>query len=187
MANEPVRSSGSMTISQVDVADEPVALVAGVVAGGVGELGAERVVDVGELGVVVVAEVHGEGVGDDLVALDVDVAGGVDLADEAPADLDRADAGLEDAAEHALHQVLESAFEAAGTHGRPRYRPAAVPLAPGRRSRWSGVGPVAKVGELVTRASGGIGRRGGFRFLCPKGRGGSSPPSPTEPNSSEAV
>jgi hypothetical protein len=29
------------------------------------------------------------------------------------------------------------------------------------------------------RASGGIGRRAGFRFLCPKGRGGSSPPSPT--------
>ena len=30
-----------------------------------------------------------------------------------------------------------------------------------------------------TRASGGIGRRAGFRFLCPKGCGGSSPPSPT--------
>jgi hypothetical protein len=29
------------------------------------------------------------------------------------------------------------------------------------------------------RASGGIGRRAGFRFLCPKGRGGSTPPSPT--------
>ena len=31
------------------------------------------------------------------------------------------------------------------------------------------------------RASGGIGRRAGFRFLCPKGCGGSSPPSPTLP------
>ena len=30
-----------------------------------------------------------------------------------------------------------------------------------------------------TRASGGIGRRAGFRCLCPKGCGGSSPPSPT--------
>src|SRR5262245_3585179 len=30
------------------------------------------------------------------------------------------------------------------------------------------------------RASGGIGRRAGFRCLCPQGRGGSSPPSPTE-------
>ena len=32
-----------------------------------------------------------------------------------------------------------------------------------------------------TRASGGIGRRAGFRCQCPKGRGGSSPPSPTTP------
>ena len=30
------------------------------------------------------------------------------------------------------------------------------------------------------RASGGIGRRAGFRCLCPKGCGGSSPPSPTD-------
>src|SRR4051812_10723664 len=37
----------------------------------------------------------------------------------------------------------------------------------------------AIVAFLVTRASGGIGRRAGFRFQCPKGRGGSSPPSPT--------
>jgi hypothetical protein len=33
--------------------------------------------------------------------------------------------------------------------------------------------------RLVTRASGGIGRRAGFRCQCPLGRGGSSPPSPT--------
>ncbi len=32
---------------------------------------------------------------------------------------------------------------------------------------------------LLTRASGGIGRRAGFRFLCPKGREGSSPSSRT--------
>src|SRR6201999_1769531 len=31
----------------------------------------------------------------------------------------------------------------------------------------------------LTRARGGIGRRAGFRFLCPQGRGGSSPPSRT--------
>ena len=35
--------------------------------------------------------------------------------------------------------------------------------------------------RLVTRASGGIGRRAGFRCQCPLGRGGSSPPSPTTP------
>src|SRR4029079_16570825 len=32
---------------------------------------------------------------------------------------------------------------------------------------------------VAFRASGGIGRRAGFRCLCPQGRGGSSPPSPT--------
>src|SRR5918992_5013643 len=41
-----------------------------------------------------------------------------------------------------------------------------------RRSRGQGLPSTA-------RASGGIGRRAGFRFLCPQGRGGSSPPSPT--------
>ena len=35
------------------------------------------------------------------------------------------------------------------------------------------------VRDPSTRASGGIGRRAGFRFLCPRGRGGSTPPSPT--------
>src|SRR6185312_13171962 len=33
--------------------------------------------------------------------------------------------------------------------------------------------------EPATRASGGIGRRAGFRCQCPQGRGGSSPPSRT--------
>ena len=32
----------------------------------------------------------------------------------------------------------------------------------------------------IPRASGGIGRRAGFRCQCPKGRGGSSPPSRTQ-------
>src|SRR6202051_3352182 len=43
-------------------------------------------------------------------------------------------------------------------------------------------GPPETVGyrDAVARASGGIGRRAGFRFLCPKGCGGSSPPSPTQ-------
>ena len=37
----------------------------------------------------------------------------------------------------------------------------------------------ARLVTCRTRASGGIGRRAGFRFLCPQGRGGSSPPSRT--------
>ena len=36
-----------------------------------------------------------------------------------------------------------------------------------------------RVTILSARASGGIGRRAGFRFLCPQGREGSSPSSPT--------
>src|SRR6185437_10557059 len=39
--------------------------------------------------------------------------------------------------------------------------------------------PAPSVNVQARRASGGIGRRAGFRFLCPKGCGGSSPPSPT--------
>ena len=34
--------------------------------------------------------------------------------------------------------------------------------------------------DAAARASGGIGRRAGFRCQCPKGRGGSTPPSRTE-------
>ena len=37
------------------------------------------------------------------------------------------------------------------------------------------------------RASGGIGRRAGFRCLCPKGCGGSSPPSPTTTHRADAT
>ena len=46
---------------------------------------------------------------------------------------------------------------------------------PGGRPIW------VRYRDAVARASGGIGRRAGFRFLCPKGCGGSSPPSPTHP------
>ena len=52
-----------------------------------------------------------------------------------------------------------------------------------RSNRWS---PIASdricclwANLVRSRASGGIGRRAGFRFLCPQGRGGSSPPSRT--------
>ncbi len=38
---------------------------------------------------------------------------------------------------------------------------------------------VLPIPSFSTRASGGIGRRAGFRCLCPKGCGGSSPPSRT--------
>src|SRR3954447_7356400 len=45
----------------------------------------------------------------------------------------------------------------------------------------AGLGGVVRVGypERASRASGGIGRRARFRSVCPKGRGGSTPPSRT--------
>ena len=52
-------------------------------------------------------------------------------------------------------------------------------LAPGRPERRAGRRRGSASLIVSTRASGGIGRRAGFRFLCPKGCGGSSPPSPT--------
>jgi hypothetical protein len=52
----------------------------------------------------------------------------------------------------------------------------------GRRPR-PGLGGLAALGYPVraARASGGIGRRARFRSVCPKGRGGSTPPSRTQP------
>ena len=109
----------------------------------------------------------GEVVGHDRAAPDVDRAVVVHLADQAPAELDRAQPAPEDAGEHALDHALEPALEPLETHEGPRY--------PARQASVQ----VAIALSLLTRASGGIGRRAGFRFLCPKGRGGSSPPSPT--------
>ncbi len=64
-----------------------------------------------------------------------------------------------------------------------------VPGGPCHADAWRGTArygppgsaaPKAEYAVTRTRASGGIGRRAGFRFLCPKGCGGSSPPSPTQ-------
>ncbi len=58
-----------------------------------------------------------------------------------------------------------------------QYRPIGGVTCPPRRS---GPPSARDYSCPVARASGGIGRRAGFRFLCPKGCGGSSPPSPTK-------
>ena len=72
-----------------DGAHEVVPLLACVLANGFDQLGAQRVFDVCEPGVVGRREHHGEVVGDDPLALDVDRAMVVHLPDEAPAELDR--------------------------------------------------------------------------------------------------
>ena len=105
-------------------------------------------------------------------------------------DLDGLESAAEGLVEGPLHQPLEPPLEPLESHGREcteqslATEPARAPaehlevrgrLRGQRRSfvGWAVGYPVA------LRASGGIGRRAGFRCLCPKGCGGSSPPSPT--------
>ena len=100
-------------------AQEGVPLVAGVLAGGVGQLSGEGVGDLGEGGVVLGADHHHEGVGDDGAPPDVDGPVDVHLAGEAPADLDRSEAGPEDAREGALDGLLQPLLEPLQPHGPP--------------------------------------------------------------------
>jgi hypothetical protein len=83
-----------------------VALVAGVLAGGLGQFGDQCVLDALEAGVVIGAERDGEGIGHDAPALDVDRAVVVHLPEQAPTELDGADVALEGAGEHAVDHTL---------------------------------------------------------------------------------
>ncbi len=89
-----------------DRAHEVVALLAGVLAGGLDELGAERVLDVGEPGVVLGREVDREFVGHHPPALDVDGPLVVHLADQSAAELDRPDGVAGTAREHTIDHTL---------------------------------------------------------------------------------
>src|SRR5690606_26574401 len=95
--------------------EEVVALLAGVLAAGLDQLGAEGGFDVGEPVMVVAGEVHHELVGHDSIAFDVDGAVVVHLADEPAAELDRAN-GVAGTPEHALDHTLQAAFESLHTH-----------------------------------------------------------------------
>src|SRR5690606_26032821 len=81
----------------LDGADERVALVAGVLAGGIGQLAAERAEQVAELGGVVRRDAERERVRHQRAPVDADGAVRVDLALELPAELDRAEASAEQA------------------------------------------------------------------------------------------
>ena len=93
-----VKRPGLRLLSTVMVdtnrAHEVEALGAGVFAGGLAQLVVERLVDVGEAGVILGAELEAEVVGHDAPALDVDAAVVVHLAEQPPAELDRTNAGV---------------------------------------------------------------------------------------------
>src|SRR5918994_3463346 len=88
-----------------DRAHEVVPLFAGVLTHRFHELGAQGVLDVGEAGVIVGGEQDPEIVGHEPLALDVDGAVIVHLADETAPQLDRPD-GVAGAAEHAFDHTL---------------------------------------------------------------------------------
>ena len=91
-------------------AHEVVPLLAGVLAGGLDELGLQDVVDVVEAGEVTGAEVDDEVVGHDPAALDVDRALVVHLAHDPATELDRADGGT-GATEHPLDHTLQAPLQ----------------------------------------------------------------------------
>ena len=200
--------------------EELVALVAGVLPGGFGELAGEGVGERLEALGVGGGEVDADVVRRDEAAAHAEGAAVVEHADHAVPDLDGLEPAAEGLVERALDQPLEPALEPLESHvtsalgarsrlsfsgrdtrstvvrsrgrgvclgrectgGSCRFRGsvnrACAPLTPnpdeltesGAQPHWYAASP---------RASGGIGRRGGFRCLCPKGCGGSSPPSPT--------
>ena len=94
-----------------DIAHEVIPLRAGVLAGGLTELGVERVVDLGEAGVIARAERNGEQVRHDAPTLHVDAAMIVDLAEETTPQFDRTDGGLGAAGKHALDHTLQTVLE----------------------------------------------------------------------------
>ena len=138
MRNEPVCRRSSVSRSTSTGPEEGVALVAGVLAGGVGELAAQVVFDLGEAVAVVGIDPDRRRRWERGAATDVDGTVVVHLAGQAPADLDRAQPALEDAGEGTLDHVLELALEALETHEGQRYP-----------ARQAGPGPIASLCSLT--------------------------------------
>ena len=111
----------------LDGAHEAVALVPGVLAGGVGQLAAEAVLDALELLEVVVGQRDGEVVGHHGAAADADGAVVVHLAHQPAAQLDRPEPALERPGERALDHALEASFEAADPHRQEVSEPRSPP------------------------------------------------------------
>ena len=92
-------------------------------------------------------------------------------------DLDGLQPAAEGLVEGALDQPLEPALEPLESHA-TRSVPV-TPFAPTFTGANTGKDGTTSLVRSPLRASGGIGRRAGFRCLCSQERGGSSPPSPT--------
>ena len=120
-----------------DRASELVALAAGVLARGLGELAQEEVAVLGEQGMVALAQGEGERVRNDTIALGVDVAMIVDLAEQPATQLDGLDAGTGPAGEHALDHTLHTTLEGLQCHDESRLVPGLrwLEAAPPHRSR----------------------------------------------------
>ena len=160
----------------LDRPDEVVALVAGVLADRLGELARRaRRRSPRSARVSAGARPTAKWLGATVPA-HAERAAGVELAHEPATDLD----GLEAAAEGLARRCPRPAARAcARTAGVPSSDdiPAAVHSL--STARMTSATSRTVLVPCPARASGGIGRRAGFRFLCPQGRGGSSPPSPT--------
>ena len=112
----PPRSWSSAVERDAHRPHEVVALLAGVLAGRLDELGLQHVVDVVEAGEVAGTEVDVEVVGHDAPALDVDRALLVHLPDQPPPELDRPDRRAR-TTEHALDHTLQASLQRLQTHG----------------------------------------------------------------------
>ena len=133
----------------LDRAHEGVALVAGVLPGGVAELPDEAVLHVLELLEVAGRERHGEGVGHDGAAAHAHRAVVVHLPDEPATELHGTEAALERAGERALHQALEPAFEPPDSHRREAIGRAGTGWGDPERRALESSAPLGRVAELA--------------------------------------
>ena len=111
MLKRPVRRAVVDGELHGDRPHEVVALLAGVLACGLGEFGDEGVLDVVEAGVVDGAQHHREIVGDDAATLDVDGSLVVHLAHETAAEFDGTDRALGATKEHAIDHTLQTVLQ----------------------------------------------------------------------------
>lgn len=113
-------------------------------------------------------------IGSDRATPCIEGSPGVHIALESSSDLYRLQPGLERAGEDSLDESFQSVFEI------PQHHRNTLAVEETEVSQRDRPGTILRHSfGWVPRASGGIGRHAGFRFLCSKGREGSSPSSRT--------